>query len=191
VGKQEEKVRQKVRVGKIEKAILATLLAVGVLAVVSIAPNVFQVFGRFGLKRNKNSKYTVRTAIDRLKQKGLIQFVSKSGTKVARLTLLGEQVLREADAKNYELKKPRRWDKKWRIIIFDIRERRRRTRDRLRDTLEQIGFVRLQNSVWVYPYDCEDLIQLLKADFKIGKDVLYIIADSIENDGQIRRCFGL
>jgi len=55
----------------------------------------------------------------------------------------------------------------------------------------QIGFVRLQNSVWVYPYDCEDLVKLLKADFRIGREVLYVIADSIENDMWMRKEFSL
>ena len=54
-----------------------------------------------------------------------------------------------------------------------------------------IGFVRLQDSVWVYPYDCEDLIVLLKADFKIGKDVLYMIVDEMEGDTHLRKEFGL
>ena len=54
-----------------------------------------------------------------------------------------------------------------------------------------IGFVRLQDSVWVYPYDCEDLIVLLKADFKIGKDVLYMIVDELQGDWERRKEFGL
>lgn len=54
-----------------------------------------------------------------------------------------------------------------------------------------IGFLKLQDSVWIYPYDCEELVALLKADFRIGKDILYVIADSLENDGWIKRHFGL
>lgn len=57
--------------------------------------------------------------------------------------------------------------------------------------MRDIGFVRLQDSVWVYPYDCEDFIALLKAELKVGKDVLYAIVDTIEFDKHIRRHFGL
>jgi len=53
------------------------------------------------------------------------------------------------------------------------------------------GFVRLQDSVWVYPYDCEDFTALLKADLHIGREVIYIIAESIENDGWLREQFNL
>jgi DNA-binding transcriptional regulator PaaX len=61
----------------------------------------------------------------------------------------------------------------------------------LRFKLESIGFIRLQNSVWVYPYDCEELLVLLKNDYQLGKEVLYIIADKIERSTVLKRRFGL
>lgn len=86
---------------------------------------------------------------------------------------------------------PRKWDKRWRIVIFDIPEDRRKARDLLRDRLIAIGFVRLQASVWVYPHDCEDVITLLKTSFVIGREVLYIVADHVERDSELRARFGL
>ena len=100
-------------------------------------------------------------------------------------------MLRTLELKDYATKKPKRWDGKWRVLIFDIPERRKSVRDKVRLTLTAIGFKRLQNSVWVYPYDCEDLITLLKADFKIGRDLLYLIVDSIENDAILRDWFDI
>jgi len=76
-------------------------------------------------------------------------------------------------------------------VIFDIKEWKRGVRDELRNWLLHLGFVRLQNSVWVYPYDCEDILVLLKSNFKIGKEVLYITADKIENDYWLRKEFSL
>jgi hypothetical protein len=55
----------------------------------------------------------------------------------------------------------------------------------------EAGFVRLQDSVWVYPYDCEDIITLLKAEYRIGDDMRYMIVDSIERDSALRRHFKL
>ena len=77
------------------------------------------------------------------------------------------------------------------MLIFDIPEYRKGTRDKIRYTLQTIGFVHLQHSVWIYPYDCEDLITLLKADFRIGRDMLYMIVDSLEGDATIKKRFGL
>ena len=45
----------------------------------------------------------------------------------------------------------RRWDRRWRIVIFDIPERRKSVRAKLRRFMQEYGFVRLQDSVWIYP----------------------------------------
>lgn len=89
------------------------------------------------------------------------------------------------------IKEPPRWDGKWRIVIYNPKERKRGLRAKLRDTLTSFGFIRLQHSVWIYPYDCEDLITLIKADFKIGKDILYLIVEKVENDKWLEQSFGL
>lgn len=77
------------------------------------------------------------------------------------------------------------------MLIFDIPEQKKGLREKIRTTLQRVGFVRLQDSVWIYPYDCEDLITLLKADFKVGKDMLYMIVDTLEYDSPLRSQFGL
>ena len=77
------------------------------------------------------------------------------------------------------------------MVIFDIPERRRSTRVRLRTMLRACGFLQLQQSVWVFPNDCEDIVALIKAELHVGKDILYVIVESIENDARIRRHFKL
>ena len=57
--------------------------------------------------------------------------------------------------------------------------------------MKEVGFVCLQDSVWVYPYDCEEFMALLKAELRVGKDVLYAIVERIENDKTIRTHFKL
>jgi len=52
-------------------------------------------------------------------------------------------------------------------------------------------FFRLQDSVWVFPYDCEDFMALPKADLRVGRNVLYVIVEKIENDKHLNEHFGL
>lgn len=47
------------------------------------------------------------------------------------------------------------WDKKWRIIIFDIPSVMERQRKSFRYRLKQIGAYMIQESVFVFPYPCE------------------------------------
>ena len=126
-----------------------------------------------------------------MKDHGLVFFEKTDKGTFMRLTQQGEDKLIRFELLGYKLKKPKKWDKKWRMLIFDIKEERKRTRDKIRFTLNRIGFLRLQDSVWVYPYDCEDFVTLMKADFKIGRDLLYLIVDTIEGDAKIKNYFKL
>ena len=54
-----------------------------------------------------------------------------------------------------------------------------------------IGFKRLQDSVWIYPYNCEEVVTLLKADLDVGKALLYMIVDTLEDDEEIKKYFDL
>ena len=85
----------------------------------------------------------------------------------------------------------KKWDHRYRLVMFDIPERRKSTRERIRLEMRGLGFLRIQDSAWLYPYDCEEFIALLKADLHIGKDVLYAVIEEIENDAWIKKHFGL
>ena len=131
-------------------------------------------------------KEIVTTAASRLSRNGLLKFDNGYS-----LTLKGKEILERWRRADFRLKKPKKWDKKWRIIIFDIPEKKRVIRDEIRQIFTEAGFQRLQDSVWVYPYDCEDIIGLLKMDYGVGTNILYIIADQIENDKHLRMDFDL
>ncbi len=192
MGKIEKELKKKNKRENIQRAILSGIAAVGILSVAVLAPNAIQAFKFFGIEpKNKWQKYNINHSIKRLKKHGLICFEKTSRGTFARLTQKGEDKLRKFQILGYKLKKPKKWDGKWRMLIFDIKESRKGTRDKIRFTLKRIGFLRLQDSVWVYPYDCEDLVILMKADFKIGKDLLYLIVDTIEGDIEIKKYFEL
>lgn len=187
MGEIERKHKKKQRRSNIQSIVLRTVSLSGVLAVSLLAPNAIKVFKDLGLIKNKRHNEIIKNSKNRLVEKGLLYF--KNG--FLELTDKGEKELERLENTDWKIDKPKKWDGKWRVLIFDIPEYRKSTRDKVRRTLISIGFVKLQNSVWVYPYDCEDTITLLKSDFKIGKDLLYMIAHSIENDGQLRQLFGL
>ena len=189
----EREIKIKDKRKNLQKIILSTIYAVGILSVVAVAPNIFSVIRQLegSRKRKKNLKYSINDSFTRLREKGLVEIVELNGKKVARVTQKGESKLSFLEKHNFKLKTPKRWDGRWRIVIFDIKETRKRIRERLRATLIQIGFLKLQKSTWIYPYDCEDLILLIKADFKLGKDVLYLIVEKLENEHPFRKAFNL
>lgn len=187
MGKLEEESKKRTRRANIQKFVLASAAVAGGISVALIAPGVIGAMGKLGLIPSARQLEIIKRSRSRLVARGLLVYQGN----MLRLTTRGEQVLRRLELHDFKLRKPKRWDRKWRVLIFDIPERRKGLRQKVRNTLKTIGFLRLQNSVWAYPYDCEDLITLLKADFKIGKDLLYLIVDSLEYDRQLKERFGL
>lgn len=180
----------KIQVGKI---ILGTVATAGIISMAVLAPNAVQCLEMFWGKdkRKYSSKYYVKNTITKLKERGLIKFQNEDGKTFVRLTEKGSQRLLKYQLREFKIKKPKKWDGKWRIIVFDIKETKKKIRNSFRSELVNLGFIRLQNSVWVHPYDCEEVIVLLKANFYTGKDILYITADRVENDKWLKKEFGL
>lgn len=189
----EERLKKKIRNSKIHKVVLSVLYSAGVLAIALAMPNMLSMLKHLDTdkKRRLNRKYVVNSAIKRLRDKGLIVWNETDKGVFLRLTNEGKKAVELIERNNFKITKPKKWDGKWRVVIFDIKETRKGTREKLRRTLIQIGFIRLQNSVWVFPYSCAEFITLIKTDFKIGKEILYIIADTIENDRFARKHFNL
>lgn len=190
MGKLEEESRKRKKKKDIQNAVLAVVAVTGLLAFAAIAPNALRLL-EYLPNEKYNLKYRMKSVAGRLVSKGYVIWVERDGKKYLRLTDAGKKALALEQAKVALKNQKKKWDGRWRMIVFDVPERRRHIRVRLRDFMRNVGFVRLQDSVWVYPYDCEDYIALLKAELKIGKDVLYAIADTIEHDKGIRRHFKL
>jgi transposase len=191
MGRLEEAALLKRRKGYIQNALLSAIGISGLLAVGILAPNTLQIIGKLGRNKHKFN-YQIKSVSIRLVRKGLARFVERNGRKYLELTTPGREVLASAQQRAALLQRAsRRWDGRWRMIIFDIPEKYRKTRDKLRGTLRSLGFIQLQGSVWVYPYDCEEVVALVKSELHVGASVLYTIVEKIESDGKLRQHFKL
>ncbi|MEK7601808.1 MAG: hypothetical protein AAB480_04725 [Patescibacteria group bacterium] len=192
MGKIERESMSRKRKHYVRQTVLGVIGTAGILSVAMIAPNVFQVLPHIMGKQRYKLAFQTKTAVGRLAVKGHIRFSMKNGKKCVEITDAGRRALalEEATAARSAGAK-RRWDNRYRMVIFDIPERRRGVRERLRRLMSECGFLCIQKSVWISPYDCEELVALVKAELRIGKDALYVIVDSIENDGWIKKHFKL
>ncbi len=189
IEKEAKKIR---RLRAFQQGLLAAVAIGGVVLVAATIPNAAQLLRYMpGYKKGARFNYQAKTALGRLAARGLVTFEERNGRRYARVTEAGEQILALESAREARSRKPRRWDGRWRVVLFDIPERRRGIRNRLRLFMSEYGLVRLQDSVWIYHYDCEDLIALAKANFRVGIDVLYMIVERLERDKHLREHFGL
>lgn len=193
MGTVEKKAREVRRLRTFQRGLLAAVAVTGLVLMVGVAPNAVQLLKYLpNQRKGRTFTYQSKTAFGRLAGQGLIRFVNEDGKRYAEITEKGSRMLAlDPEALAVMNQKKRKWDGRWRVVLFDISERRKNTRDRLRQFMSDAGFVRLQDSVWVYPYDCEDLIALAKTEFHLGADVLYMVVERLERDKHLREHFKL
>jgi len=181
----------------VAKKILYGLLLVGVIYIAAASPYFAlrlpkiisrQLKWRKYLKA-KNSQYN--NAFYYLKRKGYLNIERKRGQVYISLTEEGKKKARKYQIDNLKIEKPKRWDGFWRIVIFDISTLTNIKRAALRGKLKELGFYKLQQSTWVYPYDCKKEIELLREFFGLSKKELRLIVGKIEGDEFLQKHFNL
>ena len=146
------------------KFILMSLAVGGIVFAGALIPALFSIT-RGGEFRKRYSKKHLQNAIGTLKHRKLIEIIQeKNGKTKVILTNKGEKRVREFCFDELKIKKSKKWDKKWRVLIFDIPTKPKiynKAREALRNKIKKIGFLQLQKSIWVCPYECEDEILFL------------------------------
>ena len=180
------------RIGSVQKKIMVALLG-GVALGFSASPGqYFNTFRKIKKEWNKIDQRNFNRSIHKLSSEKLIEerklpdgsfklVLTKSGKAVAKqLSILGSSI---------KFKKPKHWDGKWRIVLFDIPEKDRVFRDILREHLRALQFFKLQHSVFVSPYPFEESILELVALYSAENYVRVITAVKIDNESKIKKHF--
>lgn len=117
---------------------------------------------------------------------GYIEKVIENGIPYLRLTSSGEKRVKR-DFPLFSIQR-KRWDRKWRVVSFDIDEVSKKLRDRFREKLKELGFGMLQESVFITPNDIikdftefiekqelEDYVYILEVSQIVGGDVKSLV----------------
>ncbi|MBN2197631.1 hypothetical protein JW698_00300 [Candidatus Wolfebacteria bacterium] len=118
---------------------------------------------------------SVRTTLWRLQKKRLIKKEEKS----FQLTALGKEVVK-ALKDNMSVEKE--WDGKWRIIMFDIPEKKRQHRNWLRFELYSLDYKLIQKSVFMGQQPIDDDINQEINDRGINDFIRFITVGDIDID---------
>ena len=132
----------------------------------------------------------VRRTADRLERRGLVKIEKNETGWVVKIADKGKtQILKY---RLDELKsKSGKWDGKWRLVFFDVAESNKRKRDLLRRYLTKLGMKRMQESVFVSPYDVADEIKYLREVLEIPHGVKMGVLEWIENSEELKEVFEL
>lgn len=120
-----------------------------------------------------------------LKKMGYIKTSVSKKKKYLELTKKGVIKIKNLSLDDIKIKHSKKWDGKWRVIVFDIPEKLKKARDMLRCKLLHLGFVKIQESVYVYPFECAVEIKYISEVLNIQKYVLIMITDIIQGEEKI------
>ncbi len=145
-------------------------------------------------RSNKTEKYFNSNELSRalyyLKKRKLLSFKNINGKTTLILTERGKKRKLQYDIDNLVISKPKSWDKKWRLVMFDIPESYKKAREAFREKLKELRFLRFQKSVWIYPYPCHNEVDFISEIFSIAQHIIVLVVQ-IDYDQPLRRRFNL
>lgn len=146
--------------------------------------NEYEVWKRF------NIPYLKRT-IQRLDKQKLVEIDTQDGMQIVKITDNGRRKVLKFALDELEIKKPKIWDEKWRLISFDLPEKLSKTRKILVEYLKAWGFYPLHKSVYLHAYPCSKEIEFLRSYLGISEYLRIFVVKEIENDKQFSSFFGI
>ena len=177
---------------EITKDIFKWLLVAGAISIAATSPYFAVNLLRNNQRLNRYPKKKVSNTFSYFKKRGLIKIEQRNHQIYISLTESGRKKAGMFQIDKLKIKRPKKWDAKWRIIIFDIAQLKRMHRDALRGKLKELDFYKLQKSVWVCPFDCRAEIELLRDFFGLGEDELRLVVSSdIGESAKLKAIFKL
>lgn len=139
------------------------------------------------------SEQQVTRVLKNLERKEIIHIEEKGEKTTVWIKTKGEPLLLEYSIKKLLdfKKKKKKWNKKWYLVFFDVPEAQRNKRDYLRKFLLKLGFYPYQKSVYLFPYECEEEIILIKKMVEGAKYMKYVIAEKIEDEPAAKTFFNI
>ncbi|MCK4328398.1 phenylacetic acid degradation operon negative regulatory protein PaaX [candidate division WOR-3 bacterium] len=116
----------------------------------------------FGLSEN-----AIRLALSRMSKQELIQRSKIGRESYYSLTKKGNSWMLYGEHRALK-KENKKWDKKWRLLTYNIPEKLRHLRDTLRKELRSMGYGSLGSSLWISPYDLKEKLEYLFDRFKVA-----------------------
>lgn len=180
------------RFGSTQKKIVLALLGGVALGMSFSSRQYYDTLRKARKEWSRINQQSFNRSIQKLSKEKLVNEVRLSdGSFKLVLTEKGRRQARFLDifGSTIEFKKPKKWDGKWRIVMFDIPEKDRLFRDVLRRHLKTLKFGKLQHSVFVSPYPFEKPILELVSLYSAERYVRVVTAEKIDNEDIIRRKF--
>mgnify|MGYP001606309087 FL=1 len=175
------------------KEILFRLVQAGTFAVAATSPYfLHQLIKTYFQEKSREIKRKITRRLKELEKRKVVEFKELgNGTVKITLTHLGQKIVRQYNLENIQIKKPKKWDGKWRIIIYDIPIAKKKAANAFRQKIRDLGLYQLQKSIWISPYDCLNEIEFLCDVFEIdvNSHLFYFKTAEMPKEKEVRQFF--
>lgn len=175
---------------------IITLMGKGVLlSSLFIAPGMGRAIERSNRDNwhkewRKFNKSYLRRSFETLRKNKVVEIVEKGDLSEIRLTEKGVKRVMAYTLETLDLTL-KRWDGKWRMVLYDIPVKHRHTQRAFRNMLKRLKFLQLQKSVYLTPYPCIEEVEFLREYFGLSTNVTVLTVGELENSHVYREYFGL
>lgn len=147
----------------------------------------------FRWRKRAKQQRAFQNAFYRLRRLGYIKTEQQGRQIYISLTEEGRRKAGRFQINHLKVNRPKRWDRRWRILLFDIEELHKSKREALRGILKELNFYPLQKSVWVHAFSCRDEVELLKDFFGLtSKHIRLIEVSSLDGaEEDMKRFFNM
>lgn len=180
------------RIGPVAQKVLVILLS-GIMLGFSYSPKQYMRIIKSAKKDwKKINQRSLFKAISTLYKSKLIDEKDNlDGSTTIVLTDKGKKKALTYKIDEIKIPEMKKWDKKWRMILFDIPEHKKKARNALAYSLKQMGFRQFQKSVFVHPFECYNEVEFVIEFWKMRSYTRYIVAEHIDNALHLKTRFGL
>ncbi|PIU24617.1 CRISPR-associated endonuclease Cas2 [Candidatus Berkelbacteria bacterium CG08_land_8_20_14_0_20_39_8] len=98
------------------------------------------------------------------------------------ITKKGFSRVNQVDFSEVKILRNKKWDGDWWVVIYDLPRKYNPDKNRLRKILVRSGFVKVQESVYVYPFKCVDEVDRILDHSGISHYVLIMESKVIRNE---------
>jgi len=179
-------------VGETQQKILLLLWGGLALGLSGSPKQYFRVAKEIGRGWQNIERRQLQRSLKLLYESQLIRAVEcRDGVTELVLSKKERRVALRYNLEKLKIKEPSQWDKKWRIVMFDVPERLKKLRRTLHFHLRELQFYQYQKSVFVHPFECRREIEFVLEFYGAKKYVRFVEATHLDNELHLKSHFDL
>src|SRR3989344_6299666 len=155
------------RLGAAQQKILVLLLGAMALSLAPASPGQVHRVMRSKKKDFRGiDRQNLHRTLEAIRQKKLIRLKKNGKYFIPVLTRVGRKQAEIYKMSTLKIPRPKMWDGRWRVVMFDIHEDDRKLRNFFRAQLKRLQFCELQKRVFVTPYPCRRQMERLSTSYE-------------------------